>query len=43
MSEELISEADEKLIELVWRMIELRLMLGNKLFEELINIEIENG
>jgi hypothetical protein len=43
MNEELISESDEKLIELVWCMIELRLILGNELFEELINMEIENG
>ncbi len=38
-----MEEPDEKLIELVWRIIELRLILGNELFEELINLEIENG
>jgi hypothetical protein len=43
MNEELISESDEELIELVWRMVELRLIFGNELFEELINMEIENG
>ena len=38
-----MDEPDEELIELVWCMIELRLIFGNELFEELINMEIENG